>query len=720
MRNYQPSMSAVLVVTGLALGLAPASAQPRQPSTAATAPPPATATFDANEPFRPPAVPLVAHDPYLSVWSFGNRLTDDWPRHWTGAINALCGFAWIDGRPYRWCGPEPRDVPAADQRRLTVTPTRTIYELRAGGVDLTVTFCSPLLPHDLDLVSRPITYVTITARTSDDATHTVRVYLDCSAEWCVNTPDQQVHWSRGHLSVGDQSLDVLSFWSVDQAVLARAGDNVRIDWGTFHLAVPTIYHTTDVIAPDRIARATFAKDGTLPNSDDFRQPRAVNDEWPVLATMVDYGTVGRDEQTATWFIGYDDRYSLEYFNRRVRPYWRRAGAEYVDILTAAVRDCAEVQNRCRAFDDELLADLRRAGGEPYARLATLAYRQTMAAHKLVADFDGTPLMFPKENFSNGCIGTVDVIFPSAPYFLLLNPRLLEAQLQPVLDYARPPRWRFPFAPHDLGTYPLANGQVYGGGERGEQDQMPVEETANMLVLLGALAEIEGNADFADHWWPVVTRWAEYLREKGLDPENQLCTDDFAGHLAHNANLSIKAIIGLGAYARLCERTHRTTQAETYRATAKRFVTEWQRLADDGDHYRLAFDRPGTWSLKYNLFWDRLLPERLFPPDVARREVAYYLTKLNRFGVPLDGRETYAKLDFSAWSACLADQREDLEALLTPLYDFAQQTPDRMPLTDWYQTTTGKCVGFRARSVVGGLYAPLLLDQAIWRKWADRR
>ena len=418
-------------------------------------------------------------------------------------------------------------------------------------------------------------------------------------------------------------------------------------------------------------------------------------------------------------LAYDDEYSIQYFKQNLRPYWRRNGDDAAALLKKAAADYESLKKRCAKFDAEMMAALTKAGGEKYARICALAYRQCYAANKVVADANGQPLMFPKENFSNGCIGTVDVIYPMAPQFLLFSPSLTKAMLVPIMDYAASPRWRWPFAPHDLGTYPLANGQVYGGGERTEENQMPVEETGNMLVLLAALAQVEGNADFCVKYWPVLEKWADYLKAKGFDPENQLCTDDFAGHLAHNVNLSAKAICGLGAFGQLCELRGKKAEAAEYGKLAKEFAARWVKEADDGDHFRLAFDKPGTWSQKYNVVWDRILGLNLFPAAALRKEMDFYKTKQNAFGLPLDSRKDYTKLDWTLWTATLTQDRADFTALLDPVYRFLNETPNRVPMTDWFDTKTAKHVGFQARSVVGGVFLQMLYDRAAWKKWASR-
>jgi hypothetical protein len=326
------------------------------------------------------------------------------------------------------------------------------------------------------------------------------------------------------------------------------------------------------------------------------------------------------------------------------------------------------------------------------------------------------MLFSKENDSNGCIDTVDVTYPSSPFFLLFNPQLLKAQLEPLMRYAALPRWRFPFAPHDLGTYPLADGQVYGGGETNEVDQMPVEESGNLILMIAALERSEGNWEFARRYMPELTKWAAYLADKGMDPENQLSTDDFAGHLAHNTNLSIKAIEALGAFVEIAKNTGDKDLAGRYEKLVRPMPARWEEMARDGDHYKLAFDQNGTWSQKYNLVWDDILNLHLFPAKIRQMEWAFYSRQMKPFGLPLDNRKTITKLDWEVWTGTLTENPQQFQDLLHRLVTWADTTPSRVPTTDFYDTVSGKQMGFQARSVVGGVFIKALLDQQIAERW----
>ena len=666
----------------------------------------------ATEPLRPPAVPLVACDPYFSIWSPADKLTDADTVHWTGKPHRLTSLVRIDGQAFRVMGKEPANVPALAQTQLQVLPTRTIYSFEGAGVKLSLTFMTAALPEDIDLLSRPVTYLTYELQSMDGKSHDVSIQFDASGEIAVNEGKQEVVASAAKVG----SLTTLRLGSKEQPILAKKGDDLRIDWGYLYVAADASVATGTLVAGHEL-REAFGTAKTATIKTGIEGAVAADS---ALATLVFSNIKVSAKPVSRWLmLAYDDEYSIQYMKKNLRPYWRRNGWEAVDLLKAAAKDYKSLQKRCTAFDNELMADLTSAGGEKYAQLCALAYRQCFAAGKFVADDNGQPLQFCKENHSNGCIGTSDVFYPMAPQFLLLGPSLAKSFLVPFMDYAASDHWKFPFAPHDLGTYPQANGQVYGDGERGVNNQMPVEESGNLLILITAIAEMEGNTGFADRYWPQLEKWAEYLKEKGFDPENQLCTDDFAGHLAHNVNLSAKAICGIASFGKLCEMRGDKVKAAEYSQIAKEFAARWVKEANDGDHYRLAFDKPGSWSQKYNATWDRILGLNLWPAETWRKEMDFYKKNVNLYGLPLDNRQPYTKLDWTLWTATLTQNRADFEALLNPVIRFLNATPDRSPMTDWYQTKDAHKVGFTARPVVGGVFLQMLYDKPVWAKWAKR-
>ena len=659
---------------------------------------------------RPPVVPLATHDPYFSIWSMADRLTDVNTRHWTGVDQPLAGLIRIDNVAYRYMGADPRQVPAMQQTSLEVTPLHTIYTFETAGVRLQVTFFTAAFPNDLDALSRPVDYLTWTITSTDSRPHAVDLLLDASPVIAVDTNDQDVTWGRSMVP----GIQVLRVGSRDQRVLNREGDNLRIDWGYFYLAVPD--QPGAALATVSNAIQSFLASGTVAQSDDMDMPREPRNRAAHLAVAFHVQASPAGEVSRHVLLAYDDSYSIEYLGRKLRPYWRRDGQTAAAMLAVSEAQYPHLEEIGKHFDAELTGDLTRVGGKSYAWLATLAYRQTFAAHGFAADVDDTPMLFPKENFSNGCISTVDVLYPSSPFFLFFNPALLEAQLKPVLEYSALPRWKFPFAPHDLGTYPLADGQVYGGGELTEENQMPVEESANMLIMMDALGLAQGDQHLAEKYWPQLTKWADYLLTDGLDPANQLSTDDFAGHLAHNANLSIKAIEGIDAYAQMATKLGKKDIAGKYATSARQMAAQWAVMALDGDHYKLAFDKPGTWSQKYNLVWDMLLGMDLFPSSMRKTEMAFYLQHLNQYGLPLDNRADYTKLDWELWTATLTNDPSQFTALISPIAKWLRETPTRVPLGDWYDTKTGVALHFQARSVVGGVFVKALADKKLTEKW----
>lgn len=604
-------------------------------------------------------------------------------------VKNTAGGAYIDAGLLNEVKAKPTGVLLAKQKSVVMNATQTIYDFDCVGVNLKVTFTSPLLMNDLNLFSRPVSYIAYQVRSNDGKSHSVKVFFGASSSVSVNTPSQEVTAQK----YAAQGLSILKAGTVAQPILKKKGDDLRIDWGYMYAAAPA-GAGLQYITPQGDAVNSFVSNSTASTAGKGRQLS--------LNTVLDFGNIGAAAKERFVELGYDDLYSVQYFKQNLKPWWKAAGSTIEKELATASSEYSSVMQKCNAFNKAMYSTALKAGGKNYADLCVMAYRQSIAAHQLLKSPQGSVLFLSKENFSNGSINTVDVTYPSAPLYLYYNPTLLEGMLNGIFYYCDSKAWEHDFAAHDLGTYPLANGQTYG-------ENMPVEESGNMIILTAAIAKAEGNANFAKKHWKTLSVWANYLSENGFDPGNQLCTDDFAGHLARNSNLSVKAIVALGAYAEMADKLGQKAVAQKYRAIAVDMANRWQKLADAGDHYSLVFEKKDTWSQKYNLIWDKVLGLKLFPADVYKKEINYYLTKQNTYGLPLDSRKTYTKSDWIIWTASLADNQKDFKALTDPVYKFATETPNRVPLSDWHETTNGKMVGFQARSVVGGYFMKILAN-----------
>ncbi len=639
---------------------------------------------------RAPAVPLITVDPYFSVWSVETNLNFARTVHWTGKSNSIVGTVTVDGTSFSFLGYH-RNLHKMKQISLEIDALSTTAVFENDQITLTAVFTTPVLPDDYRLLTRPVSYMALSYVSRDGADHTVTVNVSACEELCLDLPLQSPVMTEAVRA--KEGVVGLRMGNTEQKPLNRSGDNVRIDWGYFYLM-------------------TDGADAATALTEDHKQ------------TVINVSASMAEGKRTLYFFAYDDMESIEYFGVHLRSWWNRDGQTILEAIAEAADEYETVMERCVAFSEQLYADALTSGGEKYAELLSLAYRQVIAAHKLVLDEDGEILYISKECFSNGCAATVDVSYPSIPLFLLYNPELVKGMMRPVYRYAQSDVWvkeyKYDFAPHDVGQYPILNGQVYGynkaTGEMRYDRQMPVEECGNMLIMETNVALATGSTEFAEQHLDLLETWCDYLIRYGTDPENQLCTDDFAGHLAHNCNLSLKAIMGLRGMAILMKMMGKRIKAAKYKKIAQEMAETWMRTAlnEDGTS-NLAFDQPHTFSMKYNMIWDKIWKTKLFSKEFMDAELADNKTHFNVYGMPLDSRTDYTKSDWMVWVASMASSKKIFAEFIAPLWRAYDESPSRVPMTDWYDTISGRIVGFQHRTVQGGLYMRVLAD-----KWKNKK
>jgi hypothetical protein len=665
--------------------------------------------IDAAWPGRPPAAPLFVRTPYLSTWSGADAPGGSWPTFWNGTVKAFTGIARVDGAAFLLAG-APTGIGTVGATSLvsrSMTPTKTEYVLAASGVEITLDFLSPVEPGDLKRQSMPLAYLFASARSADGATHAVSLYFDISGEWAHGDSTASIQWARE--TTPRPSGGTLTVQSVTPAAPSSLTEvNEYPSWGTAFLAADAPSGgMTVAIGQDSVVRAMAVSNGTLDGSIDARMPRAINDAWPVLGFSFDLGTVGAAASPeATLVVGHARDPAVSYLGTPVPPLWKAYWPTWQAMAADAYDDAAGSAARAAALDARIVSDAVAAGGTNYAPLCTLALRQAFGGTELVGT-SAKPWMMLKEISSDGNVSTVDVVYPASPAFLYTNPLLLKLLLDPLLEYAEHGGWPKMFAEHDLGSaYPNA-----AGHNDGMEEDMPIEESADMLLMMAGYAQRAKPADaqaFATAHYAIAKQWADYLVPNTLDPVNQNQTDDFTGFINHSVNLALKGILGVGAMGVLAQAAGNTADAQSYATQAQSLSGQWATKAMDasGAHTLLEYDLPGTWSLKYNALYDRLLGLNLVPPALLATEATWYGMQANQVGVPLDPRHTYTKTDWELWTAASIDDTAVRARLVDAVYQFATTSTARVPFSDWYDTVSGQQVGFMARPVVGGMFSLL--------------
>lgn len=537
--------------------------------------------------------------------------------------------------------------------------------------NLTLSFLSPITPTSTLRQSLPASYLTVHVEGNFD----INVYIDLNGEWVTGDRANDIEWSLEQVEPNPRTIataTAIKSWKVQrrtQQLLSEFAD--RAEWGTLYFSAPQdVEHESGVSAS---LRKHFSSKGKLRNVLDGNF-RKVMDEEPVFAFSKSFklssgqklygdGTfsaqqgaqaVKSDSVMFTFALVQDPvvQFAAARGLTQMRPFWMTAFTNAQDMIRNHYSDFHQASALANNYSQQLDIDAFASGSSDYRDIAALSARQVLGATQFSGTVDN-PILFLKEISSNGNFQTVDVIFPSFPFFLYTNPRWLAYLLEPLLEHMASGQYPNKYSMHDLGYhFPNATGHADGNDE-----YMPLEECGNMLIMGLALVnaykydtqpaflslqseEVQisqkvqatsifdengidrvwshggevGTTDLkqAQDWvrksYKLWKQWTVYLIDEALEPENQLSTDDFAGWLSLQTNLALKGIIGIRAMSEISDILGETKDAKYYRDIADEYIDKWQDLGLSRDKLfpKLSYDWYGSWTTIYNLYADSLL------------------------------------------------------------------------------------------------------------------
>ncbi|KAI0335019.1 hypothetical protein GY45DRAFT_1367055 [Cubamyces sp. BRFM 1775] len=655
------------------------------------------------ETFLPATIPLSIRSPFMNVWQQSLKGLDGFSGSSAYSYAVLsetmgwAGMIRVDNQTYAWMGGNFYTPPlSANVTDVRITPTRTIFVVQAGPMNVTVTFLSPIEPSDWVLQSLPFSYVSVEATALDGQPHEVQVYSDISAEWLSGDRSNLVHWSQQ--STSNSIYHEIQLQSPQQGVEInhQAQDGVSY----YGMAIrPGMSWQIDI---DGIARAQFHDYGALTNTS-WAAIAPIVPNCPVFAIAVDLGSNVRSFEAVTWAVGYVRNPSVSYTNpngnvQQLRPYFvTRYG---IDNIREAIDDWttsfSDIQARAIALDAVLVGNASEVSSH-YADLISLVARQTLGSLEITVSTDsmGQPnasdvRIFMKDAGTSTAterVNPVERIYAALPALLYFNASLVGPLLAPLLD-AQDNLTNTPYAASDLGpAYPNATG-VTNNPEQG------LEETSNMLILLYAHARFSGDGSLLSAHYNLMKRWTNYLVSEALTPSNQLDADNQSN--TNMTNLAIKGIIGVKAMAEISRVLGQDADAQLYGSNAAALVNMWQPLASSSDsqHILGVYGDQGSWALMYNIYADILLGTNIVNETLLKSQTAFYSTLFNSDvfrsnGIPLDNG--IGNITSSAWQLFTAATVHDngvRDTLIDGVWTMANGDAISGPFPDVYDASTG--------------------------------
>ncbi|EIW62862.1 uncharacterized protein TRAVEDRAFT_114910 [Trametes versicolor FP-101664 SS1] len=667
--------------------------------------------------FFPASVPLAIRSPYMSIWSATSNVSappsDSWPLFWgqharidlshgSQTIMDLQGTVRVDGKTYLWTGQTETTIEAfsANLSAVRITPTRTIFVLQAGPINVTITYLSPIEPSEWVLQSFPFSYVYFEAASLDGRPHTIQVYSELTQltgdliEWLSNDwYDSTIRWNQYSTdSVVTHILLENPQKYVEVRMLARDVEA--------YFAMASRANLTWQIDGNENPRRQFQAEGVLTNTSSTAFATIAPDI-VLFGISADLGQIQSTSSPVAWALGVVRNPSIGYtsadkMTQDLSPYYvtRYPGTSMTQAIDDFTARFMELQQRAVALDDAILGSASKISTQ-YADLVSLAARQTMGSLDFTVSTgaDGKPnasdvRIFMKDTSGTTAVGRVNPVekmYAALPMLIYLNASLVGPLLVPLLD-AQDGMLVQPSAAQDLGMIPL------------QLDACTVAdhilESGNMLIMLYAHARFSGDGTLIQRHYSLAKRWTNYLVDNSLDPSSlQVSTDTEAGTPANTTNLALKGIIGVKSMAEMCRALGEDADAQLYDGHAAALAAAWQSLAlsSDGSHLLGVYGDQQSWALMYNIYADRLLGTGIVNHSVscACSPTDFHLLMSTQI---LQGQTVFYKtLLNSAWilfTAAIVTDDGVRDSLIRGVWNRASFNQTEGPFPDSYDTSTG--------------------------------